>query len=59
MTSEPIRDPLSDHLLTPANSALVVIDYQPSQIATVSSMDRGTNRHRGGGGADTHVLATA
>ena len=39
MTSEPIRDPLSDHLLTPANSALVVIDYQPSQIQTVTSMD--------------------
>jgi nicotinamidase-related amidase len=39
MTSEPIRDPLSDPLLTPANSALVVIDYQPSQIQTVTSMD--------------------
>ncbi len=39
MTSEPIRDPLSDHLLTPQNSALVVIDYQPSQIEQVRSMD--------------------
>jgi nicotinamidase-related amidase len=39
MTSEPIRDPLSDHLLTPSNSALVVIDYQPSQIKTVVSTD--------------------
>jgi nicotinamidase-related amidase len=39
MTSEPIRDPLADPLLTPANSALVVIDYQPSQIQTVASMD--------------------
>lgn len=39
MTSEPIRDPLSDHLLTPSNSALVVIDYQPSQIKTVASTD--------------------
>jgi nicotinamidase-related amidase len=39
MTSEPIRDPLADPLLTPANSALVVIDYQPSQIQTVESMD--------------------
>jgi hypothetical protein len=29
MTSEPIRDPVSDELLTPKNSALVVIDYQP------------------------------
>lgn len=40
MTSEPIRDPVSDSLLTPQNAALVVIDYQPSQISTVNSMDR-------------------
>src|ERR1700754_3042380 len=39
MTSEPIRDPLTDALLTPQNSALLVIDYQPSQIAAVSSID--------------------
>lgn len=39
MTSEPMRDPLTDPLLTPANSALVVIDYQPSQIHAVTSMD--------------------
>jgi nicotinamidase-related amidase len=39
MTSEPIRDPLADHLLTPQNSALVVIDYQPSQFQTVTSID--------------------
>jgi len=40
MSSEPIRDPLVDHLLTPQNSALVVIDYQPSQVQTVTSMDQ-------------------
>jgi nicotinamidase-related amidase len=34
-----IRDPLTDHLLTPENSALVVIDYQPSQVGTVTSID--------------------
>src|SRR6202050_1208474 len=39
MTSEAMRDPLTDHLLTPANSALIVIDYQPPQFATVTSMD--------------------
>ena len=39
MTSEPIRDPASDALLTPKNSALVVIDYQPSQVQAVHSMD--------------------
>jgi len=38
-SSTVIRDPLSDHLLTPQNSALVVIDYQPSQVAAVRSMD--------------------
>jgi nicotinamidase-related amidase len=40
MTSEPMRDPLTDPLLTPANSALVVIDYQPTQFQTVTSIDR-------------------
>jgi nicotinamidase-related amidase len=40
MTSEPRRDPLTDPLLTPENSALIVIDYQPSQVAAVNSMDR-------------------
>ena len=40
MTSEPIRDPFTDPLLTRYNSALVVIDYQPSQIQTVTSIDR-------------------
>src|SRR5450631_4948490 len=39
MSSESIRDPRTDPLLTPANSALVVIDYQPNQIKTVKSMD--------------------
>ena len=39
MTSEPIRDPVADALLTPSNAALVVIDYQPSQIQSVGSMD--------------------
>jgi nicotinamidase-related amidase len=34
-----VRDPLTDHLLTPQNSALVVIDYQPSQVQTVTSID--------------------
>jgi nicotinamidase-related amidase len=34
------RDPLGDQLLTPQNSALVVVDYQPSQFAGVQSLDR-------------------
>ena len=40
MTSEPTRDPVADHLLTPNNSALIVIDYQPQQVQLVNSMDR-------------------
>jgi nicotinamidase-related amidase len=39
MTSQAIRDPLADHLITPQNAALILIDYQPSQFATVRSMD--------------------
>jgi hypothetical protein len=39
VTSEPVRDPLTDPLLTPENSALLVIDYQPSQVHTVASID--------------------
>ena len=35
-----IRDQVGDHLVTPKNSALLVIDYQPSQVAAVRSMDR-------------------
>ena len=40
MAGAPIHDPLGDHLLTPQNAALVVIDFQPSQFAGVRSMDR-------------------
>jgi nicotinamidase-related amidase len=40
MTSQSIRDPGRDHLLTPKNSALIVIDYQPVQVTSVASMDR-------------------
>src|SRR5258705_3810295 len=35
-----IRNPISDHLITPQNSALLVIDYQPAQVGAVRSMDR-------------------
>jgi nicotinamidase-related amidase len=40
MTSEAIRDPKTDHLLTPQNSALIIIDYQPVQVNSIASMDR-------------------
>jgi nicotinamidase-related amidase len=40
MTSEARRDPKSDHLLTPENSAFIIIDYQPVQVNSIASMDR-------------------
>jgi nicotinamidase-related amidase len=38
MTSEPIRDPRIDHLLTPENCVLAIIDFQPIQVQSVKSM---------------------
>jgi nicotinamidase-related amidase len=40
MASEPIRDPKTDQLLTPQNSAFIIIDYQPVQVNSIASMDR-------------------
>ncbi|WP_347259585.1 hydrolase [Rudaea sp.] len=40
MTSAAIRDQVSDHLLTPKNSAFIVIDYQPVQVGSIRSMDQ-------------------
>jgi nicotinamidase-related amidase len=41
MTSQqPIRDPLQDHMLTPQNAALVIIDFQPTQVSSIQSRDR-------------------
>ena len=42
MTSEAIRNPIKDQLLTPQDSALIIIDYQPIQVTSVASMDRRT-----------------
>ena len=30
----------TDHLLTPQNAALIVIDYQPVQVTSIASMER-------------------
>jgi len=35
-----IRDPLADHLITPQNAALLIIDYQPTQVRSVASRDK-------------------
>src|SRR5258708_16047660 len=40
MTTAPVRDPLADHLITPQNAALLLIDYQPQQLTAVRSVDR-------------------
>ncbi len=40
MTSEAIRDPVKDHLLTPKNSAFIIIDYQPIQVSSIRSMNQ-------------------
>jgi len=34
---EPVRDQTTDHLLTPANCVVVLIDYQPEQYSLVTS----------------------
>jgi len=40
MSSYPIRDQENDHLITPLNAALIIIDYQPTQVNSINSMDR-------------------
>src|SRR5258707_7986049 len=40
MYSEPLRDPVTDHLLTPQTAAFIVIDYQPVQVNSIASMER-------------------
>src|SRR5258707_927500 len=42
MTSQPIRDQVEDHLITPKNAALLIIDYQPPQVSSIVSMDHRT-----------------
>jgi nicotinamidase-related amidase len=37
-----IRDPLTDHLLTPQKAALVIIDYQPVQVSSIQFMEKRT-----------------
>ena len=40
MTTPTERDPKTDHLLTPENSALILIDYQPGLIDGTKSIRR-------------------
>ncbi|MCI1902499.1 hydrolase [Enterococcus hirae] len=40
MTSSKPRDPMKDELLSPDNSVFVLIDYQPTQVNSINSMDR-------------------
>ena len=38
---KPIRDQVEDELLTPENAALIIIDYQPTQVNSINSMIHG------------------
>jgi nicotinamidase-related amidase len=40
MSSLQIRDQKADHLLTPENSAVIVIDYQATQVGSIESTDK-------------------
>lgn len=40
MTMQTARDPKTDHLLTPENSALILIDYQPGLVDGTKSLRR-------------------
>lgn len=35
-----VRDPVTDHLLTPQNAAVLIIDYQPVQVSSIASRDK-------------------
>src|SRR6266700_4779505 len=40
MSSLKIRDQKTDHLLTPENSAVIIIDYQATQVGSIESTDK-------------------
>ena len=40
MTTQTIRDPKTDHLLTAENAALILIDYQPGPVDGTNSIRR-------------------
>jgi hypothetical protein len=39
MTSFPMRDQTNGHPLTPKNATLIIVAHQPTQFATITSMD--------------------
>jgi nicotinamidase-related amidase len=40
MSSLKIRDQKTDHLLTPENSVVIIIDYQATQVGSIESTDK-------------------
>ena len=40
MSPSAMRDPIKDHLLTPQNAALLIIDYQPVQVSSLASRSK-------------------
>jgi len=58
MASLPVRDPVGDHLLTPQNSALVVIDYsvlRQSAFSVGSDVTAAEDTDRLGDSVDDHT----
>src|ERR1700682_2382825 len=39
-SSATVRDPVKDHLLTPQNCALVIVDFQPVQVSSIASRSK-------------------
>jgi nicotinamidase-related amidase len=35
-----VRDPVADHLLSPQNAAVLIIDFQPVQVSSIASRDK-------------------
>jgi nicotinamidase-related amidase len=35
-----VRDPVADHLLSPQNAAVLIIDFQPVQVRSIASRDK-------------------
>ena len=51
------RDPIGDHLLTPQNAAVIIIDFQPVQVSSIASRPkRELVANITGAGADRKAL---
>jgi hypothetical protein len=51
-----VRDPIGDHLITSQNSVMVLIDFQPLQIAAVQSREQPPGLPSPGPSAGTGIV---